>query len=94
MDQKSSSVRMQYRPTTLERAFELARSGRCENIAAIRRRLKHEGYAEGEHLVGPTLRKQLRQLMDEARNIQRPQTGVSREVTRKRPVERCSRSKY
>lgn len=54
--------------TTLERAFELARSGGCASVQDIRRRLKSEGYDQVEaHLAGPSLGKQLRRLCEEAR---------------------------
>lgn len=44
--------------TTLERAFELAGSGKCASMDELTRMLKAEGYASGQ-LVGPSLRKQL-----------------------------------
>jgi hypothetical protein len=48
--------------TTLERAFDLARSGECSNVDEIRRRLKVEGY--DEHAIkGRSLLMQLRALM-------------------------------
>ena len=53
--------------TTLERAFELARSGSCATVQDIRRKLKSEGYDQVEaHLSGPSLGKQLRRLCEEA----------------------------
>jgi hypothetical protein len=52
---------MAYRPTALERAFELARSGSCADISDIRNRLKQEGHSDSQ-LVGPMLMKQLREL--------------------------------
>jgi hypothetical protein len=55
-------------PTTVERAFELARSGSCASVQDIRRRLKSEGYDQVEaHLSGPSLGKQLRRLCEDAR---------------------------
>jgi hypothetical protein len=55
-------------PTTLERAFELARSGDCSSLQDIRRRLKSEGFDQVEaHLAGPAIGKQLRRLCEEAR---------------------------
>ena len=51
----------------LERAFELARSGRCPNLDDLRRRLQQEGYhGVEEHLRGTTLRRQLRALIQDA----------------------------
>lgn len=50
--------------STVERAFELAREGRCRSVAEIRRQLFSERYpAVDSHLAGPTLRKQLAGLM-------------------------------
>jgi hypothetical protein len=51
--------------TPLERAFQLARSGQCKTTADIRSRLKEEGYSD-DAVVGRTLMKQLRTLMDDA----------------------------
>jgi hypothetical protein len=57
-------------PTTLERAFELARSGTCSSLQDIRRRLKGEGFDQVEaHLAGPAIGKQLRRLCEEARPV-------------------------
>ena len=52
---------MDSRPTALERAFALARSGDYDGIAAIRLQLKTEGYVLAQ-LEGPTLMRQLRAL--------------------------------
>ena len=49
--------------TPLERAFQLARSGRCKTTADIQLRLKAEGYSTHK-VIGPTLLKQLRAVMD------------------------------
>ncbi len=54
-------VRMDFRPTTLERAFALAKSGSCAGLEDIRRQLRAEGYAL-HALEGPTLIRQLREL--------------------------------
>ena len=44
-----------------ERAFELARDGRCRSMDDIRRKLKAERYdAVDGHLAGPTIGKQLK----------------------------------
>jgi hypothetical protein len=48
--------------TPLERAFELAKSGRCGSVDEIRRVLHGEGYGTLQ-LEGPVLRKQLRDLI-------------------------------
>lgn len=52
---------MTSRLTTLERAFELARTGDYLGIAEIRAQLKAEGYSLGQ-LEGPSLMRQLREL--------------------------------
>jgi hypothetical protein len=46
----------------LERAFELARSGRCATVADIKRKLREEGYHD-DQVEGPTLFGQLNALM-------------------------------
>ncbi len=51
--------------TSLERAFQLARSGQYSTTDEIRTVLRAEGYAT-EQLTGPELLKQLRTLLDES----------------------------
>jgi hypothetical protein len=53
--------------TALERAFDIARSGRCMGVDDLIRRLKHEGY-ESRQIEGPHLRKQLVRLIEEAKS--------------------------
>jgi len=53
-------------PTTLERAFVLARSGEYAGVSEIRAKLKTEGYAL-QQLEGRSLLKQLRDLCIAAR---------------------------
>ncbi len=53
---------MQIRVSQLERAFELARSGRCTTVADIKRRLREEGYQD-DQVEGPLLFGQLNSLM-------------------------------
>lgn len=56
------------RPTTLERAFQLANSGECASVADIRARLKSEGYSDAQsHTKGPSIRAQLNALCAAAR---------------------------
>jgi hypothetical protein len=52
--------------TSLERAFELARSGSVSTVEEIRFALKHEGYSVSE-IRGPSLQKQLSALVRAAR---------------------------
>jgi hypothetical protein len=57
---------MDSKPTALERAFQLAKSGRAGSLDDVRAQLKSEGYDLGQ-LVGPQLIKQLRKLIEAAR---------------------------
>ena len=51
----------------LERAFELARSGQCRHLSEIHHQLKLEGFTQIQaHLDGPTIKIQLKKLMDAA----------------------------
>jgi hypothetical protein len=64
---------MPFRPTTLERAFSLARSGEYASLTEIRAQLNAEGYAAGQ-LEGPQLLKQLRTLCENARQARETDT--------------------
>lgn len=57
---------MTCRPTTLERAFELAKSGEHQGVADISKQLRSEGYTLHQ-IEGVSLRKQLRLLCQKAR---------------------------
>src|SRR5665213_3438525 len=47
---------MDDRPTTIERAYQLAKSGECGGIADIKDRLRAEGYIDAPvQIYGPTL---------------------------------------
>ncbi|HEY0626728.1 MAG TPA: hypothetical protein VGD10_08335 [Allosphingosinicella sp.] len=55
-------------PTTLERAFSLARSGTCLGVSEIRQALKRERFDNVQaHLSGPSIGKQLRNLCQASR---------------------------
>jgi hypothetical protein len=55
------------RPTTVERAFELARSGRCDSLPAIAAALKDERHeAVDAHLAGPSIRRDLKRTWEAA----------------------------
>jgi hypothetical protein len=56
---------MSSQPTTLERAFALARSGDYPGVSGIRRQLKAEGYSI-LLLEGPALMRQLRDICCQA----------------------------
>jgi hypothetical protein len=49
--------------TPLERAYELARSGKCRNLIELSIQLRSEGYSTAQ-IEGPLLKKQLRHLID------------------------------
>ena len=53
---------MQPGKTSLERAFELARSGQFTDLGALERHLRDEGYQQTQ-LQGASVRKQIRALM-------------------------------
>ena len=55
-----------HRPSAIERAFELAKSGRFDSLATILRVLKGDGYYDVE-TTGPALRRQLKKIMRLAR---------------------------
>ena len=57
---------MTHRPTTLERAYELAREGRCRTVSDIKQALSSEGFERvQDSLYGPTLSAALRKLCQE-----------------------------
>jgi hypothetical protein len=58
--------------TLIERAYDLARTGRYTGVAQIRKQLESEGYFHVErHLDGPTIKQALRRLCDTARKEER-----------------------
>ena len=59
---------MDKRVTTLERAYQLARSGKCRGVAQIKDRLRVEGYADiPSRIYGSALLADLRRLCVAAR---------------------------
>jgi hypothetical protein len=52
---------MTHRPSPLERAFELTRSGEYATVAELRKQLRAEGLSDNQ-IDGPTLNRQLRGL--------------------------------
>jgi hypothetical protein len=61
--------------STIERAYQLARSGDCANVGKIKDRLRTEGYANvNGHLFGPAINTALRRLCQQTR--EKPQMGV------------------
>lgn len=52
-----------HRPTTLERAYELAQGGGCRTVGEIKQALQSEGFERiQDSLYGPTLTSALRKL--------------------------------
>jgi hypothetical protein len=60
---------MDEKPTAIERAFQLAKSGTCVSVPGLRKQLKAEGYSTNQ-ITGPTLNKQLLALIHLARQQQ------------------------
>ena len=57
---------MTHRPTTIERAYELARSGECRTLSDVKQRLSADGHDRiQEHLYGSTVSSALRKLCQE-----------------------------
>ena len=54
--------------TTVERAFEIARSGASLSIEGLKRRLKREGYDSVDaHLTGASIKRELTKLIKGSR---------------------------
>jgi len=63
MQQGSLSKAMTFRPTTLERAYELAKSGSCRTVGDIKVKLQAEGHERvQDRLYGGSLTSALRKL--------------------------------
>ena len=57
-------------PTTLERAFALARSGDCSGVDEIRQQLKRERFDQVDgHLAGHSINRELRALCHAATRL-------------------------
>jgi len=63
-----------HRPTELERAFQLAKSGSCGSMRDIRNQLRSEDYSIAQ-ITGRSLAKQLQALMAEVRPAEKTVTG-------------------
>ena len=57
---------MDHKVRVLERTFQLARSGQVARIDDLKKRLKREGYEATEVYFGPSLKSQLRELIQAA----------------------------
>jgi hypothetical protein len=53
---------MEHRMTSLERAFQMARSGRYASVAEIKKQLNLEGFSAAQ-VTGTALSRQLRELI-------------------------------
>ena len=73
-----------YRVPTVERAYQLARSGQFANVAELKARLKSESYGDADaQLAGPFIRRQLTKLCSEAvteRRLATPAPAASPEA--------------
>jgi hypothetical protein len=61
---------MDQKLTALERAFQLAKSGRVAEVSEIATSLKREGY-QADQIEGPLLKRQLADLIKAARSPER-----------------------
>lgn len=71
---------MTHRPTTIERAYELARSGECRTLSDVKQRLSADGHDRiQEHLYGATVSSALRRLCQE-NYVPRPDESAAAEA--------------
>lgn len=71
---------MTHRPTTIERAYELARSGECRTLSDVKQRLSADGHDRiQEHLYGATVSSALRKLC-QTHYVPRPEESPAPEV--------------
>jgi hypothetical protein len=60
---------MDERPSVVERAFQIAKSGKVANVSALRAQLSGEGYSNSaQALAGRSISNQLSRLIVQARN--------------------------
>lgn len=64
---------MKTTPTALERAFQLAASGRHDSVESIRKALTDEGLPR-DQLTGPSLYRQLRELIRSSQGSRTPKS--------------------
>jgi hypothetical protein len=61
---------MDERPSVVERAFQIAKSGKVANVSALRAQLSGEGYSNSaQALAGRSISSQLTRLIVQARNV-------------------------
>jgi hypothetical protein len=68
---------MDEKTTTLERAFQIARSGRAPTVGRIKRALADEGYDQRQ-IEGQSLTKQLKALINAAKSRWREPAALNR----------------
>jgi hypothetical protein len=67
---------MEERPSVVERAFEIAKSGKVANTAELRKQLTAEGYTNNaQFLAGRSLSNQLTRMIAEARMAKANRAG-------------------
>jgi hypothetical protein len=59
---------MNFRPTTVERAYQIAASGEYGTVTDVSEALRKEGYDARAHFVGRILPTTLRRMIKEARS--------------------------
>jgi hypothetical protein len=63
-----STSPIQQRPSVVERAFQIAKSGKVANVSALQAQLADEGYPNGvQALAGRALSSQLMRMITESR---------------------------
>lgn len=64
----NSTSPIQQRPSVVERAFQIAKSGKVANVSALQAQLADEGYPNGvQALAGRALSSQLMRMINESR---------------------------
>ena len=64
----NSTSPIQQRPSVVERAFQIAKSGKVANVPALQAQLADEGYPNGvQALAGRALSSQLMRMINESR---------------------------
>ena len=66
---------MSLKPSTIERAYQLARSGKVAKVETIKAILKREGYNSAQ-IIGPLLHRQLRLALYDAKRSAGPPASM------------------
>jgi len=56
------------RPSVIERAFQVAKSGKVSNTEQLRKQLRQEGYSNTDSLRGRSLLQQISRMIGEAKS--------------------------